>query len=402
MGEIEFFRANNNRKYFFYNINELDTQAAVALIVERGSFYEEKNEKGYCHFLEHILISFDKYMPDANIKCEGYTDFFYTYYIFMTTTKFVDKCLELIEGIIHGSYITKEIVEDIRGDIIAEYHHIKQDRNKKEYTKLLDGTAYADHLAIGELTVINSCNPIQLKEFHGRMYHNEFCNVIILGNFNLIGKTKLENLVQEKSFFGAPILTKTLISRTEVKWRQVEGERHCSIFFYRKRKRLSESELVKESLYDDIVFLMIEEAILSIYGETVNLTKYSLSDTEEFIGLCLKANFVRNNEKLREFMLNIKKFITKSHVCEFLKEYIEEYEKIIKNGFGINLEKELHRCIKSMIYERKICGCKDFHNMVKHEIYQIKVQDIYMRMSLLLNENKSVYMVIEGKNSIIH
>lgn len=402
MGEIEFFRADNNRKYFFYNIDELDIQAAVALVVERGSFYERQNEKGCCHFLEHILISFDKYMPNGNIKCKAYTDFFYTYYIFMTTAEFVDKCLELIEGIIHGRYITKEVVEDIRGDIIAEYHHIKQDRNKKEYTKLLEGTAYADHLAIGELAVINSCNSIQLKEIHGRMYQNVFCNVIILGNFNQIGKTNLENLVQEKHFTGAPILTKTLISHKEVKWRQIEGDRHCSIFFYRKRRSLSEPELVKESLYDDIVFFMIEEAILSIYGETVNLTKYSLADTEEFIGLCLKENVVRNNEELRNFLLNIKTFITKSYVCKFLKEYIEQYEKIIKNGFGINLENELHRCIKSMIYERKIYGSKDFYNMVKRDIYHIRVQDIYMRMSLLLNENKSVYMVIEGKNSEIH
>lgn len=402
MGEIEFFRADNNRRYFFYNIDELDTQATVALVVERGSFYEKKDERGYCHFLEHILISFDKYMPDANIKCEGYTDFFYTYYIFMTTTEFVDKCLELIEGIIHGRYLTKEVVEDIRGDIVAEYQSITKDKNKKEYTKLLEGTAYANHLAIGELSVIRSCNHIQLKEFHSRMYHNEFCNIIILGNFNQIGKTKPENLVQEKCYSGAPLLTKTLISNTEVKWRQIEGDRHCSLFFYRKRRSLSESELVREGLYDDITFSMIEEAILHIYGEHVNLTKYLLSDTEEFIGLCLKENVVKDNEELRRLIRNIKKFITKNYVCEFLREYAEEYEKILENGFGINLKKELHRCIKSIIYERKIYGCKDFHDMVKREIHNIKVQDIDMRMSLLLNEHKSVYMVIESRDSARH
>ena len=76
------------------------------------------------HLLEHMNISFDKYFYNGKIKCLGYTDYFYTYYLFCTDKSYLPECMERVNEIISGIYITDEIMKKIKPDVIEEYYKI--------------------------------------------------------------------------------------------------------------------------------------------------------------------------------------------------------------------------------------------------------------------------------------
>ena len=88
MKEIEEFIIENDSRVYIYNLEMLENQISIALVIKCGSMMEKEDQRGFSHLLEHMNISFDKYSYNGKIKCLGYTDFFYTYYLFCTDTTY--------------------------------------------------------------------------------------------------------------------------------------------------------------------------------------------------------------------------------------------------------------------------------------------------------------------------
>lgn len=69
-------------------------------------------------------------------------------------------------------------VERVRKDVIAEYKEFWV--SKKEFNYVLEGTDYINHLAIGKIENIQSCNSCDLFDFFKEKYQYQFIDIIII------------------------------------------------------------------------------------------------------------------------------------------------------------------------------------------------------------------------------
>lgn len=114
-----------------------DTQiAAVNVGISVGSLYENMNEKGIAHFIEHMLFKGTKKRSYEDIndglellggEYNAYTDYAATVYTISCLTEEIKNGVEILSDMIINSSFRKEEVEKERGVILAEIRTSKDD-----------------------------------------------------------------------------------------------------------------------------------------------------------------------------------------------------------------------------------------------------------------------------------
>jgi len=125
-----------------------DTQlAAINLGVKIGSIYENKDEKGIAHFVEHMLFKGTKNRNNKTLNEEleqrageynAYTDYTATVYSITALKEELEKSLELFSDMAQNSIFSEEEMEKERGVILAEIRTSKDDIEDYSYKKTIE------------------------------------------------------------------------------------------------------------------------------------------------------------------------------------------------------------------------------------------------------------------------
>lgn len=369
-------------KSHIYNIQNINDTIEIALVVHCGSMNEKKMQRGFSHLLEHMLISFDKFYYNPEINCSGYTDFYYTYYSFLTTQKHMDECIKFVKQIMSGEYITEDILENVRKDVLKEYDTFFLKKCDIEYQWLLRRTKYIDQLAIGDLDVIKNCTIEQLREYFLHNYISENFELIVMGNIN----------EQETSILSCDNLLKNhdIVHRyctDNFEWIQYGKGQFLKIYF------IKVSEGQEDFIYDYLFCAIIENFIGDYFNdECVEVTKILLSRAEEFFCISLSKKYIRNITNLRILINRIVENIDKTYVRNFLKEYKEMYIRYINNGYGINIVNEMKTCIKHLVFKDKLIGTKEINYLILNEIDEVDINKILEMIKLMKTNESSFYL----------
>lgn len=383
MDEIKILSINN-RECIYYNIKEAHGTLLVGIVVRGGSILEKEHEKGYTHFLEHVLLSFSK--KNKEIRCRGYTDFYYTYYIFSVTSDMFNVCMELIDEILAGKYITTQNVEMARKDVIEEYEEHKE--SKKEFNYIFEGTDYINHLAIGKIENIQSCNSYDLLDFFKKKYKPEFIDIILIGD---IGRIEAKNCVAKKQNFEGQKKEISLLKNNKGFSIHTGTELNgMNIYFYRKKCYKGKVSYVTEILLDEILFSLIESIT------DADVSKFVVSAVDELI--CIKLSSSWALEDIDAFLSYIDNKINSNSIRRYLKEYKKQYTMYISKGVGINLENELLRCINDIVYNGEIIGYREIISITERQLEIISTEQILEAYQSSFN-HKALYTVIK-KNGV--
>lgn len=378
MNEIEMLSIHN-RECICYDIREAQGTLLVGLVVEGGSVLEEECEKGYTHFLEHVMLSFSK--EDRRIKCRGYTDFYYTYYIFSITSDMFNVCMELIDEILTGKYITTYNVERVRKDVIAEYKEFWV--SKKEFNYVLEGTDYINHLAIGKIENIQSCNSCDLFDFFKEKYQYQFIDIIIIGDTSKIDAKKC--ITKKHNYIGKKKEISVLGKKYDTIINAKIALNGIHIFFYKKRYYKNKVSYVTEIVIDEILFSLIEGITSS------EVSKINVSSLEQFV--CIKISNGYMYGDINALLNYLHKKIDKNIIQKHIREYRIQYKMYISKGTGVNLEKELLRCINDLVYNGEIIGYKEMLSIIEQQLYIISAEQIFEAYHSMFNQ-ETYYVTI--------
>ena len=277
MKEIEEFIIKNDSRFYIYNLEMLKNQVSIALVIKCGSMREKEDQRGFSHLLEHMNISFDKYFYNGKIKCLGYTDYFYTYYLFCTDKSYLPECMERVNEIISGIYITDEIMKKIKPDVIEEYYKIIMDESNNEYRYLLEGTEYSKHLAIGDINVIKECQYSELVKFYKKYYISGNIDIIFMGNREFVEEYVPQNCKQSRP---RELICRQKYCIRDFEWKKLGNKKIVKIYYLKRCSNKDKREL----LYDGIFLSLIKKVIYDVYGEeNIEVGKIVLSNLEEFI-----------------------------------------------------------------------------------------------------------------------
>jgi len=169
-----------------------------------GSIHEQESERGYAHYLEHMLFNGTTHFPPGKLveyfqslgmqfgaDTNAYTSYDETVYTIVLPKGDIEeikKGLVVMSDFAKGALLLEKEVERERGVILAE----KLARDSIEYRthvatrkNALSGTLLADRQPIGTRDTILSATGKSLRAFYDRWYRPDNMTLIVVGDMQV-------------------------------------------------------------------------------------------------------------------------------------------------------------------------------------------------------------------------
>lgn len=193
---------NSGVKYYIGHEDSMHDTIQVLLVVKVGSRYDPYGQEGIAHYLEHMLLSFDRTVEEKKLHINhvwGCTNFDET--VFHVTVineiKAIKAALNLIAKIIQASELNAGNMESVRHDILNEW---EVQVNSKEgsfkarnvmlpYMKM--NFNIKQDFPVGDLEAIKKIEFEHIKAFHKQHYNLGNMSILVIGKTNHIPVHKL-------------------------------------------------------------------------------------------------------------------------------------------------------------------------------------------------------------------
>lgn len=404
---------NNNMKYI-YSINNNLKYVSLIIYIRVGSKYENKQEKGLAHFLEHMLFkSTKKYNTNIKINTRidelsasinASTTYNYTNYYITLPSKFIKEGLELLnEMIFNPIFYNKEIekeknvvIEEINSTIDNSIEYcsdliISELYNKYDITKEI----------LGSKKNIKNINKKTLLNFYKKYYLYSNSCISLCGDLPKNIKSLLN-----KVFFKQDIINKTIFGIEEINLNLPKPKILCK---FRKReqiivglgfpifnlydKRKNELDILTNLLYGNMtsrLWLVLREINPIVYG--LNVYYQLLEELGIFV---IKMSFEKN--KLEESIKFLFKELKKLKNNLFPKKDFDRLKNIQLNDNIINNNDFLDIAEfygEQFILDEKIETYNSLNNIYK----KINEQDINRLCNEIFNFNNCILLQIGDIN----
>ncbi len=204
---------DNGLTYYVRQNARPQARAELRLVVNAGSILEDDSQRGLAHFLEHMAFNgtrnFEKqelvdylertgmrFGPDVN----AYTSFDETVYTLTVPTdadSLVTNAFQVLEDWAHGILLDPEEVDKERGVVVEEWRIGRGSDARirdKQFPVLFKGSLYAERLPIGTLEVLQSFDPVVLRQFYDDWYRPDLMAVVAVGDFD---PDHIESLIRQ-------------------------------------------------------------------------------------------------------------------------------------------------------------------------------------------------------------
>lgn len=217
--------------YIRHNDNPAGT-ADYFLAQKVGSVYEDDDQRGLAHFLEHMCFngtdhfpgnSLITYLESIGVKfgahLNAYTSTDETVYNIckapVARTSTVDSCLMILRDWSCGLLLNPADIDAERGVIVNEWRQRNSATNRmleKASPDLYGGTAYGYRLPIGQMEVVENFKPEVLRRFYDRWNVPANQAVIVTGDIDVDAVEK-----QVRTTFGSIPARRSPLSQKAVR-----------------------------------------------------------------------------------------------------------------------------------------------------------------------------------------
>ncbi len=211
-------KLENGFTYYIRQNKLPEERAYMYLLVNAGSMNETIEQNGLAHFCEHMAFNGTEHYPEHSLKkylesygmsfgggFNAYTSYDRTVYMLNkipTTNKgLMDSCyLIMYDWASKVKYETIEINRE-RG-VIHEEWRVRGGANRRLSDKTnpvyFNDSRYAKHNVIGDLDVIDNCDPELLRDFYKEWYRPDNQAIVVVGDVDIE-----ETVEKIKSLFGS-------------------------------------------------------------------------------------------------------------------------------------------------------------------------------------------------------
>ncbi len=211
---VIFGRMANGFRYVLKQNTTPQNRVALFLNVQAGSLNENENERGYAHYLEHMLFNGSTHFPPGSLisyfqsigmgfgaDTNAHTSLDETVYkLFLPKGEIeaVKKGLTVIADYAQGALLLESEVMRERGVILAE----KTARDSMRYRtrmakneKAFKGTLLPDRSPIGIAETIENATSENLRSFYDKWYRPKNMILVVVGDFDV---DQVEKEIHEK------------------------------------------------------------------------------------------------------------------------------------------------------------------------------------------------------------
>lgn len=197
-------KLENGLTYYIGENHYPEKRASLRLAVKVGSIYEEDDEKGLAHFVEHMVFRGSRHFKDNEVEdylhsigalpgadTNAYTGLDSTIYMLelpIEKEEILEKGFLILSDFAFGAALEGNIVEKERSVIMDEFYQstapVHYRLRAEEFNALAQGSSYAHHLPIGLQEVIEYAPSEKIRTFYKKWYRSDRMAVIAVGDFD--------------------------------------------------------------------------------------------------------------------------------------------------------------------------------------------------------------------------
>ncbi|MBU3146347.1 pitrilysin family protein [Clostridium sp. CF012] len=367
--------------------------SAVHVGVNIGSLYEEKNEKGIAHFIEHMLFKgtgtrtnekLNSDLENLGGEYNAYTDYNSTVYSATILNEELENAVKLIGDMLLNSTFPKLEIEKERGVILAEIRTINDDIEDLSFKRVNEIAFKHSPLredTIGNESIIKKVARKQLVDFYNMYYvpNNSFISIV-----SPFEHEDIINMV--KKYFGS-------WSKKEFKKKKIIYEHHQFVKEISYKKEIEQSTILYLYTFNELS--KDEELALRIlnykFGESANSILFRELREERGLSYDVYTHLDTSNNVKTLYIYTSVSEESIDEAIEVIDNVIKdiESEKIVFDDNTIALMKKiLKTAIASTLEDSTDLGNYVIHQAMDNEdIYQftedmknmgnIKSKDLY-------------------------
>lgn len=342
------------------------------LVVKRGSL-SDKKYFGEAHFVEHVLLEFDRqklYKNKIEYNIKGTTSLDKTVFMLSCKNKKedIEKLIVIIKNISVGKYLNKDSLEQVRKDIIDEYNReiFNNLSYSRMYEQLLKITKVADSIPIGNINDINKIKYEDIVNYFNENYTTENMAVLSLGNFNseiMVKKIK-EVFSKDLTIENLELITENYKKNTDESFMFnktiISNVTSIHIFVL---NATDNRNVVKSALMESITITLIEEILNTVLGKIVYDIKIEINQfsyENRFIHIIILPK--KSTDDLEKEIYRI---------CLEVLHYLEtkQYNKLVDEIFAayydsfqqqdVHVLQQLNQMVDAFLYNKQMYDNSD-------------------------------------------
>lgn len=197
-------RLTNGITYYLRHNGEPRNRASFYIIRNAGALLEEDNQNGLAHFLEHMAFNGSLNFPAGSMvatlqrygvsygeNLNAYTTQNETVYnisdVPIQDENVVDTCLLILHDWSYYLTLDAKDIDEERGVITEEWRSRNNSTTriwKQKMPVMYKGSKYAERDVIGDMEIIKTFAPEDLREFYHKWYRTDLEAIVIVGDFD--------------------------------------------------------------------------------------------------------------------------------------------------------------------------------------------------------------------------
>ncbi len=193
----------NGLRYYVRKNTRPEKRVLVWLAVKTGSVFEDDDQRGLAHLLEHMAFNGTKHFKPGELvsffetagsrfgpHVNAYTSFDETVYMLQVPTDkegLVDKGLLALADFAGGMSLDPKEIDKERGVVIEEWR-LRQGASwrilEKQAPVLYYKSRYAERIPIGTPEILRSFPAARLKDFYDTWYRPDRMAVVVVGDID--------------------------------------------------------------------------------------------------------------------------------------------------------------------------------------------------------------------------
>ncbi|MCT4614179.1 MAG: insulinase family protein [Marinifilaceae bacterium] len=335
---------SNGMRYYIYPTKNTENKVVLRLFLKVGSVYENEEQRGLAHFLEHMAFNGTEHFPanglikylesngakfgkDINAHT-SYNETIYKLSLSSNNNQLLDSAICILSDWAGRLKLEAKEIDSERGVIFSEWRSKQGPKNEASQAFLnilLNDSRYSKRKVIGDTSVILRCSYDRLRNFYKDYYSPNLMAVAVSGDIDV---DDVRNKI--KKWFGS------LNASNKNKPKNY----HINNFSN------TDYQLLANDAFKEIEFSTIQLAEMSanIRTREAFITDFKRKMIPSLFNARMRT-LMKENTKYSSAKTNIGNFMnTKAVVmsaCELnnneakqaLIDYLTEYERILRFGF---------------------------------------------------------------------
>lgn len=416
----------NGITYYIYKNKKPEEKAELNLVVKAGSLYEEEQEQGLAHFLEHMAFNgttkyekndMIKYLQSLGLNFGGdlnaYTSFDRTVYklqVPSTTTEDIEKGVEVLREWATEVTLAPDQVESEKKVIIEEWR-LRQGLSQRLgdiHKKAIFGNSrYFDRFPIGLTETINGATSEILKGFYDRWYLPENMSVVAVGDFDPV---QVENII--KKYFDY-ISNKKVTVPEDYKLAELENkyivftdpEITYNTFYMTKildRTIINTEEGMEASIIDQLLFNILNTRLSNLSKKDNSpimeslVYKYSINNHSDIFSAVAAVRDGRTEEGAALLNAALKtsmiKGINQTELELEKKNIYNNYKTLVANKESIQHGTYINALVEYIMSGDSFLDVDKEFEVFSKELDKIKLSALNKRMEEIYNSNTLYFL----------